>query len=1253
MHRPMCKMHATKTLKIILISSWFLSEMDGQPPGYPPDSAYMQQHQQAAELHAHRGQEQQQHQQQQQHQVMYGGPHQPPPSDHDTSLNYSNQDLNETTETADESVYSEQGNQQMKLIPIDNNEQQQQQQHVTDNSGGSAAGGVAPGEVGGQGDQESDSDSSSVDSSSSSDSDSDSDGGEDGGEGDEPVKKIKTEVMDAEDQHMDQQLQNDPASGQHQGQGDDYDYHIGYSYNNYGQYYGTPMGPRVKKRFPCECCRKRFKSSHSLNKHLGQKAECKDFYKENGILPNEIDRSNDEYGVQQAMVVFCKKCNRGFSSDGSLNRHISKSQPCKDHYDSKESGMMGASSGGGNSNPAGGPPPMPMPGLTPRQSYYQRNREKVIERQRAYYRRNAVKVRQKRIELYRSRTSGMLDYDGMNRSGYLERHKDYYEKNKDVIREKRRNYYQSKKMAVNQRVGKSEFAVISERGNLAEIPDPFEALGVVKIEHIPPPLPSTKVIQKSLNESDNDESDNDDENNVVGKGPKQSVMGTCENLEVSKIPGGSKIDHDDEEGDDLITMPVGATFSGSFFDYDFVNCAESFVGLTLSNDDESIEVCQLLHRNDITLSSIRRLVHAVLAVLSIDFKTFIMEKPGPVALFEAKHMHLLRDKLTRDLQKRHNQRPEPSPPTCHPMSSNERQFISEDMTDEIGHEQLLVNEELKATDLGAVGIQWRDPSDLSVIRINPLFSLNSGYHWRNYMRHFYTLLVNWVGGKVLLNQIFHMLPCTMTAVDSFFFEIKFDCHIELMKPMETKICEHCGESFHFGKYTLKARRGYKRHVQLHELSCKICGESFPNGTQRKFHERSHKECAVKCPKENCHYVGSSQQAVDTHIKHAHSMTMCDLCGKEIVSQNLKLHMNANHAPKTLDFICAVCGKGYSTKNILDKHVRRHDNPDSLINKWMNEQGEFKFECKEHENCKRYFKSAKRLREHLRKYGGRPYPANLARQYVPNLPENFEAALDSTNIDMNPPAKQKRERKSLKEAGNKLPRKQSMATASSAKQPGSSAAPTAMASNRFYKKRKKTFEEADLDKKLKEMGMYKPPMPQRDPHTGRFLKGLKADHRYTIGQGDTGGGVRAYKKRDRSDHSDDYPLDVKVESIGEPTSSSSRMASSASTAAAVASITGGGGDDSNDATGYRPSVSGHHFMSEMQRRAAEEEEMRLQQAAAAGIHAPVAHPQSLIPHHHHMLSAAAASAQNHPYAAHPRFKMYPPEPFSPTNSHSSY
>ena len=224
--------------------------------------------------------------------------------------------------------------------------------------------------------------------------------------------------------------------------------------------------------------------------------------------------------------------------------------------------------------------------------------------------------------------------------------------------------------------------------------------------------------------------------------------------------------------------------------------------------------------------------------------------------------------------------------------------------------------------------------------------------------------------------------------------------------METKICEHCGEVFEFSKYTLQARRAYARHVQLHDHNCKICGETFPNGTQRKFHERSHKQHSVRCPHENCHYVGSSQQAVDTHVKHAHSTLVCDLCGKEVVAQNLKLHMSTHHAPKTFEYICSICGKGYSTKNILDKHLKRHNNPDSLINKWMTEPNEFKFECKEHENCKKYFKSEKRLKEHLRKYGGKPYPATLARQYVPNLSRDHSTVGDSSNISLEKKVKEK-------------------------------------------------------------------------------------------------------------------------------------------------------------------------------------------------------------------------------------------------------
>ena len=58
-------------------------------------------------------------------------------------------------------------------------------------------------------------------------------------------------------------------------------------------------------------------------------------------------------------------------------------------------------------------------------------------------------------------------------------------------------------------------------------------------------------------------------------------------------------------------MPNGTKLSATPFDYVNVQNAESFVGLTLSKDGESVEVCQLLKRSRITLEAMRRLIHGL------------------------------------------------------------------------------------------------------------------------------------------------------------------------------------------------------------------------------------------------------------------------------------------------------------------------------------------------------------------------------------------------------------------------------------------------------------------------------------------------------------------------------------------------------------------------------------------------------------------------------------------------------------------
>ena len=108
-------------------------------------------------------------------------------------------------------------------------------------------------------------------------------------------------------------------------------------------------------------------------------------------------------------------------------------------------------------------------------------------------------------------------------------------------------------------------------------------------------------------------------------------------------------------------------------------------------------------------------------MLSIDLKIFVQERTSPVNLYNPKHMHLLKDRLTRDLQKVNNVLPPIKSASCQPLASNEVEFLNEEMKFELPYQQILVNENLVSSDLGAIGIQWRCPEDRRKIRINPIF----------------------------------------------------------------------------------------------------------------------------------------------------------------------------------------------------------------------------------------------------------------------------------------------------------------------------------------------------------------------------------------------------------------------------------------------------------------------------------------------------------------------------------------------------
>ena len=68
-------------------------------------------------------------------------------------------------------------------------------------------------------------------------------------------------------------------------------------------------------------------------------------------------------------------------------------------------------------------------------------------------------------------------------------------------------------------------------------------------------------------------------------------------------------------------------------------------------------------------------------------------------------------------------------------------------------------------------------------------------------------------------------------------------------------------------------------------------------------------------------------------------------------------------------------------------LQRHNNPNSIVNRKINEDpSEYKFVCTLHDGrCKKFFKTEKRLRVHIRTMGDKKYPdRGLARQFMANI-----------------------------------------------------------------------------------------------------------------------------------------------------------------------------------------------------------------------------------------------------------------------------
>ncbi len=494
---------------------------------------------------------------------------------------------------------------------------------------------------------------------------------------------------------------------------------------------------------------------------------------------------------------------------------------------------------------------------------------------------------------------------------------------------------------------------------------------------------------------------------------------------LSKLNCDAEDDEDDDDSSPLETMPDGTYLLSKQMPYNFHEKVDSIVGMTLSNDGESIEVRPLMSEETISVDNLRTLFHSIMAVLNLDIcqvkqtenKRAIASFQQAFALFQITHYKnspfflnptentvvVLRNKFTKELMEAGERMPNPPAMACEPDTTRETHFLSEEMTDAVPSDQLLVNRNLQPRDMAAVGVLMERAAaeDGDRRELRPLFAVNMNDDWMTHMRTFTQILLNWFGSKDRLNSVFKQLPCYTSATNKFVYEVYEDCLRHMRGPKTVMACRYCGVEFQFNSYLFSEKNKFKHHESTHDKQCNVCDAQFDSIAGKKFHMRLHKNVNFPCPYGGkCIFVGSSQKSLDSHIKYKHVEAMCEICGKNFSSgATLDIHVKQVHQkikPKKSDekFFCHICGKSYARKTVLRKHIRSHSNKKSTINKLMFDDPKmYKFKCTKHDNCKKYFKKARYLKRHLETYASRPFPDNPHPQFMPVIPPDQKFITD--------------------------------------------------------------------------------------------------------------------------------------------------------------------------------------------------------------------------------------------------------------------
>ncbi len=464
-------------------------------------------------------------------------------------------------------------------------------------------------------------------------------------------------------------------------------------------------------------------------------------------------------------------------------------------------------------------------------------------------------------------------------------------------------------------------------------------------------------------------------------------IGTCQltttrsDQEVS-----SKLDLENLEEAVIQCMPRGYSLISRIVRPEELDQVHGFVGVAVSDGGEAVEVRPLLARANVNLADMRELFHAVMAVTGISMKDILSDKSCPISLISyKKNLLMLRNRYCKEIMANNNQKPDPPKPICIPGSSRETLFLSLAMKDEIPAEQLLVNFGLSSNDMGAVALECRFEEEKKGVKLIPLVTI-SMIDWHASIQYLFTILINWVGSKDLLEKMWLATPCGVQGERMVHHELRKECHRNILMQKKISVCEHCGKIFEFNPFIPSEKAKYDKHLAIHKTTCRICGEVFPNLPAKRNHQKTHRDTYFPCTaKKGCKFVGSTQEFLDKHIQFRHTRIVCELCGKEYTNKNtLQSHLQFTHNKVVCpDLVCSFCGKtGFIHEYFLRRHEKRHRVATTVNGKTVPRN--VGFVCPlSHDNCKRYFRKASFVRRHIRIHAhedaiwkGRELPENM-------------------------------------------------------------------------------------------------------------------------------------------------------------------------------------------------------------------------------------------------------------------------------------